>query len=129
MRALIFATVLSIGGAGGALAAVRVCLEAVTSGQKIEASEEAARKTALDAWVKAVEINGPQFSSWRLALERELTCKPAADARFECEARARPCTIQQQPPKDLPLIPRKDPLAPPKDAPAPAKPPPKGVNT
>jgi hypothetical protein len=78
-------------------AAVRVCKGAVASPRVTAATEDAARKAALDAWKAEAEALGPGFSSWRLASGRFLKCLPAKAGGFECIASAAPCMIEQAP--------------------------------
>jgi hypothetical protein len=105
MRHAVVAVLVLMLSAGAGEAAVRVCNPEVTSGPRTEANEFEARKAALDAWTNAAGADGPQFTSWRLATYKSLTCQPSGN-RFQCEARAMPCAIQQQPTPGLIPIPK-----------------------
>lgn len=91
-------------GAMPADAAVRICLESVSSGPHAAATVAQGQRLAIDAWVKAARKAGDEYVSWRLALTKSLTCTPAADKGVVCEARGIPCTIMQAPPSDRPAI-------------------------
>ena len=96
-------------GAMPADAAVRICLESVSSGPQAAATVAQGQRQAIDAWVKAARKASDEYVSWRLALTKSLTCAPAADKGVVCEARGIPCTIMQAPPNDRPPIAPKPP--------------------
>lgn len=78
-----------------AQAAVRICGDAVAataSGQ----TETGARKAALDQWKGGAAEIGSGYTSWRLAVEKMLSCHRLAGA-FVCNVRGRPCVLRQVP--------------------------------
>lgn len=98
-----------VAGDAPANAAVRFCLEQVSSGPQVAATVAQGQRLAIDAWVKAARKAGDEYVSWRLALTKSLTCTPATDRGVVCEARGIPCTIMQAPPKNGPAIKPKPP--------------------
>ncbi len=78
-------------------AAVRICEATVSSGPVIGATEQEARKKALDAWRFKALQHGEPYASWRLATGKLFTCLPRKEGGFECLARGAPCTIEQAP--------------------------------
>lgn len=104
-------TALTIGKAMGAVAlavisavscapaeaAVRICKAPVSSGPVVGATEQEARKKALDSWKAKALQHGEPYVSWRLATGKLFTCLPRTEGGFECLARGAPCTIEQAP--------------------------------
>jgi hypothetical protein len=84
-----------------AFTAVRLCKETVTSGLYVDANEAIAKKQALDDWKAKAKTFGEEYTSWRLAEGRLLTCVPAKSGGHECLARGAPCTIEQAPSRRL----------------------------
>lgn len=78
-------------------AAVRLCEAPVSSGPVIGATEQEARKKALDSWKLKALQHGEPYASWRLAASKLFTCLPREQGGFECLARGAPCTIEQAP--------------------------------
>lgn len=95
--ALIVAAVVGTGGA--AQAAVRVCQPAIAVGPFEAASENEAKRRALEAWTREAAKHGRDFSGWNVAVNKELKCLPGETGTFRCAARGEPCRIQQQPNK------------------------------
>ncbi len=87
---------------GAPLAAVRVCLPAVSGGPVRAATLTQAQRLAIEAWFNAAKLNGDRFGSWRIANSKSLICSPASQSGVMCAARAAPCTIQQVPGQPLP---------------------------
>jgi hypothetical protein len=82
-------------------AAVRICKASVSSGPQAAASVAAGQKLALSVWAQVAKVmGGDSHTSWRLAVDKTLTCAPAADKGVLCEARGRPCVIEQAAPKE-----------------------------
>jgi len=98
-----------VAGGAPANAAVRFCLEQVSSGPQVAATVAQGQRLAIDAWVRAAHRAGDEYVSWRLALTKSLTCTPAIDKGVVCEARGTPCTIKQAPPTDAAPIKPKPP--------------------
>jgi hypothetical protein len=80
-------------------AAVRTCMAIASSGPQAAPTVAAGQKLALSAWAQVAKVmGGDSHTSWRLALTKTLTCAPAAvGTGVVCEARARPCVIDQVP--------------------------------
>jgi putative component of membrane protein insertase Oxa1/YidC/SpoIIIJ protein YidD len=85
------------GLAGNAVAAVRLCEPAVSSGLVTAPTELEAKKNALDAWKAKAAQHGEPYASWRLAADRMLECLPHKNGGFECLATGAPCTIEHAP--------------------------------
>ncbi len=77
-------------------AAVRICSAKISAGPFTSASEQDAKKQALDAWKAEAAKVGSRFSGWGTATDRRLSCKPEGSA-IACTAEAVPCTIEQAP--------------------------------
>lgn len=110
-----------VGASAAGVAAVRTCGEVVTSGPQSAASIAEAQKLAIAAWAKRADVaNGARFTSWRLAFNKSMICKPAEASGVVCEAKAAPCVIEQAPqrpprapePKIIPVPPATVPLTP-----------------
>lgn len=85
-------------------AAVRQCTpQPIVAVGEDAASEAAARKLALERWVADAAKLGAQWTSWRLAVSRDLSCAKRADGGFACRVVGSPCAIAQNPDK-LPKI-------------------------
>ena len=115
-------------------AAVRVCQPAVTSGPQAAATVGAGQRLAIQAWMASARaIGGDNLTSWRLAVNKSVSCKPGADNKIICTAVAEPCSISQVPmpaPGASPARPKGSPAAPPepKVIPVPQSGPGKPVN-
>ncbi len=81
----------------GAEAAVRVCKPAVVSALSSGQTELLAKQGALKSWTEKAKAYGPQFTSWRVATQKQLKCVKGKDGGFECVAFASPCMVQQNP--------------------------------
>lgn len=79
-----------------AVGAVRECGAPVT-GLGSGGNEAAAKKVALDDWKTKAAALGEGYTSWRLATNRFLECKPDSSGSVVCAARGAPCTIEQAP--------------------------------
>ena len=79
-----------------AVAAVRACGEPIT-GLVSGTNEAAAKKSALDEWRAKAAALGEGYTSWRLAANRFIECKPGSSGKVICVARGAPCTIEQAP--------------------------------
>lgn len=89
--------------APAAHAAVRRCTGAVSGGAQTGTVLTQAQRRAIEAWSKKVTgADGERYAGWRIAVNKSLTCGPAATTGIACEARATPCTIEQAPAKALP---------------------------
>ena len=99
MQKVMSVAALAVTAAAGAPshAAVRLCEAMISSGQISAATEQEARKGALDAWKARAMDHGEGYASWRLAADRFLQCLPRKEGGFECIASASPCTIEQAP--------------------------------
>ena len=98
---------------GSASAAVLYCFASISGGPRTAATEDAARTSALAAWVgEARKIHGDRFTGWRLAQHKVLQCEPAAGGGLSCEACARPCSISQVPIPGAAPLEQVDPLKP-----------------
>lgn len=87
-------------GDRGALAAVRQCMQPVTSEIVPAPNEKLGRSMALRSWSdKTRRKHGPDFTSWRIAARKVIGCRPATDgsAPLLCVAYAAPCRIEQVP--------------------------------
>jgi hypothetical protein len=119
-----------------AQAAVRRCGDVISISADDPTSDTFARQKALSAWIAAAGRLGPAYTSWRLAIDRTLSCAKGPKGGFQCQAIARPCGISQNPnaepspPQSAPLpIPSPLPESLPQPAPAPQRvPTPKGLN-
>lgn len=89
-------------------AAVRSCTGPLSSGPQSAGTETDGQRLALEAWVKQAAAIGPGFTGWRLAMAKSLRCLKGTTGQFVCEARARPCTIQQVPGLGVPQLPPAD---------------------
>ena len=87
---------LTFAGAAPASAAVRRCTPALTGGPQDAAAEVEAKQKALASWSVKASVYGTAFTSWRLAINRTLSCSKGP-AGFTCEARGAPCALQQVP--------------------------------
>lgn len=76
-------------------AAVRVCKDAIATSAS-GGSETVAKKSALDQWKAGAAMIGPGYTSWRLAVEKILSCRRTAGETV-CNLRGRPCTLRQVP--------------------------------
>jgi hypothetical protein len=86
---------------------VRVCGAQVSSGALPATSVGEGHKRAIAAWMKVTRAGpGERFTSWRLAINKSIGCRPAPDTGLICEARASPCVIEQAPAQALPPNPR-----------------------
>ena len=117
------AVIAALIGVVPAHAAVRQCAPRPTIAiGEDAASEAAARKQALERWVAAAaKIGGPPWSSWRLAVSRELSCQKRADGVIACRAVGLPCMIVQNPGMLPKVVPTVRPPKPQQDAAAPAR--------
>ncbi len=79
-------------------AAVRVCKGPVTSAVFTDESEKAGKTRALADWKAKVALLGERYTSWRLAIDKRLTCTLVENKFHACVAHGRPCTIKQVPP-------------------------------
>jgi hypothetical protein len=105
---------------GPAGAAVRVCADLLVGASAPAATEAQARQQALDQWSSQAAVHGPNYTSWRLAIDRQIVCAPLPGPQSgpqsgpqpgpqsgpqskqtgtasACAARARPCRIEQAP--------------------------------
>ncbi len=83
-------------------AAVRTCTARLTSIAAKDASEQGAKKKAIDDWMLKAKGAGVANPAWRLAAERRLICQavPAGASRtFECIAVGHACSVTQVAPK------------------------------
>lgn len=103
LSAVIAGTVAAVAVAAPAAAAVRVCRQPVQSEPATARTEEGARALAMLGWSAAAKRFGDQFTSWRLANAKSLSCTPV-EGGVRCVARGTPCTIQQKPPQAPPGI-------------------------
>jgi hypothetical protein len=81
-------------------AAVRQCMQPVTSEIIPAPNDRLGRQMALRSWSdKTRRQHGTPFTSWRVATKKVLGCRPATDgsAAFQCVAYAAPCKIEQVP--------------------------------
>jgi len=92
----------SAGVSNPAKAAVKVCMAPVSSGLATGATENEAKRRAIEAWVARVKPLGPKFTGWGVAGSRTLKCVKGKGGQYECVALATPCTIEQAPPKAKP---------------------------
>lgn len=99
--ALLAGIVLPMPGQGEvAFAAVRQCMQPVTSEIVPAPSELLGKQMALRSWGdKARKRHGEDYANWRVAARKVLGCRPATDgsARLQCVAFAAPCRIEQVP--------------------------------
>lgn len=79
-------------------AAVRECRDP-TYAEAVGRNEAEAKRKALEGWRLAALKHGDRFSGWTVAADKQLVCAPA-EGLTVCRAAARPCTIEQAPPKD-----------------------------
>lgn len=87
---------------GEAAAAVRVCKAPVSSAIFTGKDESATKKQALDDWKAKAKTYGENYTNWRLAGNRLITCLPAKAGGFECVAHGSPCVIENVPPAEQP---------------------------
>jgi hypothetical protein len=81
-----------------ASAAVRQCAPVITATATDQKDEQSARRNAVIAWTNAARQLGPQYTSWRLAVDRSASCSKIEDTTgYLCKVIAAPCTIQQNP--------------------------------
>ncbi len=92
-----------------ASAAVRSCGEFIASAGEDRLSESVAKQKAMAGWIERAHKFGPAYSSWRIAIEKSLSCLKLADGTHRCQAFARPCGISQvpgiAPPGSTPVVP------------------------
>ncbi|KUO59923.1 MAG: hypothetical protein APF80_00230 [Alphaproteobacteria bacterium BRH_c36] len=79
-------------------AAVRICKAHVTSKLTSADSERDAKRAAIMDWTEKAKAAGLAHPSWRIAGYKVVKCVSRA-GRFECVARAAPCTIKQKAPQ------------------------------
>jgi hypothetical protein len=65
---------------------------------KTAPTETEARRMAVQAWIAAARNYGEAYTSWRLAIGKHLACSRRPDGKYQCLAKAEPCTIVQKPP-------------------------------
>ena len=102
----------SLAGGGQAVAAIRYCQPMLIGAERTAATEVEARKLALESWVQSARQLGAEFTGWRIANNKTLSCRKSPAARsgggdgqalvFTCQARAAPCTISQVPLESAP---------------------------
>jgi hypothetical protein len=87
------------GGAAPSASAVRTCGQPITGDVATAPTEVEGRRKALESWSRKAATLGPGYTSWRLANNRTLQCKPvtAPATGFSCAAFAAPCIISQVP--------------------------------
>ena len=84
----------------GASAAVRTCKAEMSSGAHLARSIAEGQKLAIAAWMQVAKVvGGDSHTSWRIAVSKTLTCTPTEGTKVICEARGRPCVIDQVAPK------------------------------
>lgn len=88
----------SLLGVDRSFAAVRVCDKHVTSGVMRSEVENAARRAAIQDWLKKARSKTVAHPSWRIAYLKVIKCVKQ-DSVYECVAHAQPCTIKQKPPE------------------------------
>lgn len=96
-------TCAAVATADPAAAAVRVCRQPVQSEPATAKTEDGAKALAMLGWSAAAKRFGDQFTSWRLANAKSLSCTPV-EGGVRCVARGTPCMIQQKPPQTPPGI-------------------------
>jgi hypothetical protein len=96
IRRASFVAVAVIAVASPVSAAVRKCGEIISSEVATAATEQDAKKKALDQWHDLALKLGAGFESWRLAADKSLKCFPKGSS-FECVAFGRPCIVDQTP--------------------------------
>ena len=86
-----------------ASAAMRNCTARLTSLAAKDATEQGAKKKAIDDWMLKAKGAGIENPTWRLAAERRLICQSVPDRTsaatkvFECIAVGHACSISQNP--------------------------------
>lgn len=85
---------LTAASASPANAAVRRCVDRVTSGPQAAATMMQGRKLAIEAWSRAAATLGGEHGDWRNAGTRSLVCGPGPSSGVVCEARASPCAVE-----------------------------------
>ncbi len=84
-------------GPAPAGAAVRRCHDVIVGQSAMAAVEAEARRMAMSDWIAQARNFGEGFVAWRLAIDRDFSCRRDADATFSCRAAGRPCMIDQVP--------------------------------
>jgi hypothetical protein len=109
---------------GPAAAAVRSCYPSVDSGPHPARTLSEGQKLALSTWAaKAGVAAGNRQVTWRLAINKSLSCAPGDGNQIVCTAVGMPCVIEQVPtPGTEPILPGKPPSPGPKVIPVPAAP-------
>jgi len=80
-----------------ASAAVRLCMDHVTSEVFSAKSERDAKRAAIKDWTARAKARGAAHPSWRIASFKVLKCVPNSGL-FDCVAYGAPCTIKQRVP-------------------------------
>ena len=80
-------------------AAVRGCQKPLAGDIAEDRNEMLAKKRTLENWVARAGEHGEQFTSWRIAWDRQIECERTELGFYRCKAVGRPCAIQQVPPE------------------------------
>jgi hypothetical protein len=91
-----------------ATAAVLYCRSPIVADAEHPTSERAARRLALQRWMRAAARLGPAWASWRLARPKAVSCAPLDGGGILCRAVAAPCALSQVPGRMPPVVPREE---------------------
>ena len=82
-------------------AAVGVCIDDLASKLAEATTEREAKRIALERWRNGARLIGEGYARWEISWRRHIDCRKLDDGRFQCQAIAKPCTIQHVPPSQF----------------------------